>query len=519
MLACAMMIVSALISACSKTNNEGAASSQPSSSSSGQSSESAAAEPLKDVTLKFYFGGDKPAGADAVWAAISEKYKDILHAKFEVKFIPWGDYSNKLLVMAASGDKWDLNFDAEWLGYSQMIGKNAYLPLNELLPKYAPELNAKYETSGALEAATVNGQVLSLPWTMKQNHRPFIQWRKDLADAQGFGLPHNGIKTMEELDAFLLKAKETNSDKRVFNIGFTSGYPYNIGQIMMLKYGLADLNFHGFVFDMNDPTFKIIPFEQTEAFKEAAAWAKKWVDDGIMSKDAMVDKTDVNTLFGNGQVFSQYSTHEHSSQTNNYPDKAIVTEASMLYPDKPFYNRSPLANVVGINKNSPNPERVLMFLNLLETDRELYDMVMYGVEGVNYQIKDEAATLPDGVDKDNPGNKAYLGWASQWAFWKPQFIRPTEVNPAGFWQAESDFANQPNNINNPLGGLFFDPEPIKNELAQRDTVQDEFGKPILAGLKTDIDGYIAKQQAAGLDTIIAELQKQVDAFLASKSDK
>ncbi len=37
--------------------------------------------------------------------------------------------------------------------------------------------------------------------------------------------------------------------------------------------------------------------------------------------------------------------------------------------------------------------------------------------------------------------------------------------------------------------------------------------------EADIDGYIAKQQAAGLDNIITELQKQVDAFLASKSDK
>jgi len=506
------MLAATLMSACAKTGNQGVKEPSATGGTSGSTSE----QQLKDVTLKLYFGGDKPAGADAVWAAISEKYKDKLHAKFEVTYIPWGDYSNKLLVMAASGDKWDLNFDAEWLGYAQMINKNAYLPLNEMLPKFAPDLYAKYEASGALEAATVNGKVMSLPWTMKQNHRPFVIWRKDLADAQGLSLPQDGIKTMEELDAFLNEAKAANSGKRIFNIGFTSGYPYNIGQIMMLKYGLADLNYHGLVFDMNDPAYTIIPFEQTEAFKEAAEWAKKWVDAGIIPKDAMVDKTDVNTLFGNGQVFSQYSTHEHSSQTNNYTDKAIVTDASMLYPDKPFYNRSPLANVVGINKNSPNPERVLMFLNLLETDREFYDMVMYGVEGVNYQIKDEAAVLPDGVDKDNPGDKAYLGWASQWGFWKPQFIRPTETNPKGFWQAEADFANQPNNINNPLGGLFFDSEPIKNELAQRDTIQDEFGKPILAGLKTDVDNYIAKQKAAGLDKIIAELQKQINDFVTNK---
>ena len=95
---------------------------------------------LNPVTLKFYFFGDKRAETDNVWNTIADKYKDKLNVKFDIGFIPGSDYSNKIVVMAASGDKWDMNFDGDWLSYASMINKGGYLALNDLLPKYAPNL-------------------------------------------------------------------------------------------------------------------------------------------------------------------------------------------------------------------------------------------------------------------------------------------------------------------------------------------------------------------------------------------
>ena len=53
-----------------------------------------------------------------------------------------------------------------------------------------------------------------------------------------------------------------------------------------------------------------------------------------------------------------------------------------------------------------------MFLNLLQSDREFYDMVIYGIEGETYVLNDGIVDYPEGVTSTNSN---YLGWGGQWA--------------------------------------------------------------------------------------------------------
>ena len=46
-------------------------------------------------------------------------------------------------------------FDSNWTGITQMMAKDAYLNLDELLPEYAPDLYAKYEETGVLASAKI----------------------------------------------------------------------------------------------------------------------------------------------------------------------------------------------------------------------------------------------------------------------------------------------------------------------------------------------------------------------------
>ena len=135
----------------------------------------AAADELEPVTLHFIFYGDKKSATDEVWDAIADYTRDTLNCDFDVQFIAGSDYKNKLTVMAATGDTWDMNFDSNWTGIYQMMAKDAYMNLDELLPEYAPDLYAKYEETGILDSAKNKGHIVCLPWTMTINNRPFIQ--------------------------------------------------------------------------------------------------------------------------------------------------------------------------------------------------------------------------------------------------------------------------------------------------------------------------------------------------------
>lgn len=492
--------------------------SQPAASSSSvQAEQSTAPEELDEVTLRLYFPTEKKPATDEVWNAISEKFKDKLNAKFEVNFIPFNDYADKLMVMAASGDKYDMNFDGNWLAYSKLVNKGAYLPLNDLLPKYAPNTYAALEKAGSIPAASIKGQIMCIPWEMKMNQqRQLPHWRQDVAQSVGLSYEDNSIKTIEDLDKFLHEAvKVVPKDMKIF--GWDSDDLGSITRTLLARDEMDVLEFHNFAVSINDDKCTITPIEQTQAFKDAAQYAKNWTDSGILPKNLMVDKEQISSSYRNGKVFASNGSHEWAFCNPGFADAAWKQGQSELYADKKSPNRSALANITCINKNAANPERALMLLDLLTTDQEFYDMAMYGIKDKTYVLNGDMADYPSGM---TPANSSYLDWQGQWAWWKPQFMRPTLTYPKGFWQKEGEFASTPVSVASKLDGLFFDTDSIKNEIAKRDQLNTEQGKLIQYGLVKDADAavseYIQKQKDAGLDKVLAELQKQVDEFLSSK---
>jgi putative aldouronate transport system substrate-binding protein len=466
------------------------------------------AEPTEEeVTLKFFFIGDKKSATDEVWTAVSDYVKRKgLNIRFDVQFIPVGDYKNKMSVMAAAGDTWDMNFDADWLCYKQMAAYGAYLALNRLLPQYAPNLYRKYQEQGYLAAATVNGNITGLPWTMRMSSRFYAQWRSDVTKMAGINPAPGTIRTIEDVDAFLHALK-----KAYPNAKLSRTIPRDLYK---LRDEWVDLDFHGMGFYLNDPKVRIQPVEQQPFYLEAAIMAKKWYADGILNKDIMVDKEDGAALWRNGNMLFTAQTHEWVHANQGFSDPSFEQESSLLYPDKKVVNRSPMANVVAINRNSEHPDRVLRFLDMLETDRALYDLVQYGIEGKTYSRNGDAVMYPQGL---NTTTSNYMEWGGQWGLWKPQFMRPNATYGKDFWIKEAEFANEPHNVNSPVDGLFISEDKIKNDLEKRDRLIEEWTGPIELGTVRDpekaVSEYILRQKNNGLEAILAEAQRQIDAYL------
>jgi len=476
--------------------------------SGGQESAETSESGLEKVTLRFYFPGDKRDKTDEVWDLVGEKFKDQLNADFDINTIPFSDYSQKMTVMAASGDDWDMNFDGDWLAYNQMITSEAYMDITDLLPKYAPDLYAAYKSLGSLGAATINGKIMCLPWTMSMNQRPFFKWRDDYADAKGIDIANDSIKTVEQMDEVMMAFREAYPNKKILERAFK--------EIWLAKYELAPIGYDYF-FNLNDPEAKIMPFEQTDAYKEMAIWAKKWQDNDIIWKDVLIDKTNRNQMLNEGLLITHVPSHEWVFAYRPYTEESARAGYSALYLENKYADRTPLANVVAINRNAANPERALMWLNLMETSKEMYDLVQYGIEGVTYVLDGERANYPEGM---NGGNSNYMEWGGQWALWKPQYMRPNPAYGEGFWEAEAEFASLPQNVNSPLDGFFPDPTEIQNELTMRQQIFTEYNSLIQVGLVDDAEAIVAemiqKGKDANIDVVTAELQKQVDAFLANK---
>jgi putative aldouronate transport system substrate-binding protein len=492
-----------LCAACSGGQAPTASPATPAPVSSSSEGESSASDPgLPEVTLHFIFFDGKKSATDEVWTAIGDKFKNEFNAKFDVQFIAGTDYKDRMLVKQGAGDKWDLNFEGEWLSYFQMINMNAYMGLNDLLPQYAPDLYNVYQDSGVLKAATSKGQIVALPWTNVMSTRPFFQWRGDLDDTDPAS-----IKTIEDIEKLLYSLKEKYPDKYIIeNAGL---------DLFKLKYDQVTLA-HNFVFDARASKVEIHHVTETPSYLERAEYAYKWQNDGLIWADVLVDQLDHNQLINQGQLITKFGTFEYSRSARAWVEPSAFWAYNHLYEDKMWANRTPLANIVAIPRTAENPERTLMFLNLLETSQELYDMVHYGIEGKTYVMQDDFVAFPEGM---NAANSNYQLWQGRWALFKPQFMRPDSEYAKDFWKEEKDFAeSNPNNFVSPLEGFSFDTEPVTTEIAQISQLYDAAEKMLDVGLAGEPSAVVAELQTAlknaGLDKVKAEFQRQIDAFLA-----
>lgn len=465
-------------------------------------------EELEHVTLKFIFYGDKKSANDQVWEAIAEYTKDTLNCDFDIVYIPGSDYASKLNIMAASGDVWDMNFDSNWTGIYNMYSQDAYLALDELLPAYAPTLYQTYVDNDMIDSMKNKGNIVTLPWTMTMNQRGFFLWRGDLAEEAGIEIDPDSINTYEDVDALLHQFQEAYPDKYLLNeVGFYGGNYCEID-------GSA-----GLVFDLSDENVTVLAKEDLPEYLEVMQYAEKWQSEGIIRKDILSDGLDHNALIKEGKQIVRFGRHEHLYCNTNFVEENAYWAGTEIYRDSLYANRSPLANAMCISASSENPERVLMFLELVETDQQLYDLVHYGIEGVTYELDEETGEVlyPEGMDSSTSN---YQEWGGRWALWKPEFLRPTADYSEGFWQNEAAYAAEEYNVTSPLEGFSFDATGFETEYALRTQIYGDANKLLRVGLAGDTATAIEKLQsdsdAAGKQELIAEYQRQIDEFLASK---
>lgn len=484
--------------------------------SAAQNQDTGEASPqLKPVTLKLWSCSDKYPAQDEVLAQFCEKYKEQLNIeKIEYHFVPFGDYEDKMTSLVAGGDDFDGMFVSDWMLYNKMANKGGLLGLNELLETYAPSLYQVYNEIGAVNTCSIDGQMVALPWTKQKSSKAILLYRKDLADK--YGVDAARITTIEDLDRMLSDAKAKVPDITIFESGFPRGNTYSdVLTILHAKYGLDNMNYHTLTFDLNDEKVELVPVEQTGMFKEAVTWMHKWYQNGIVSKNEL-SETDTK-MFENGKTFARIGLFESAVQGLAFRVPGAEIGYAEIYPDGKFRYDSSLNNAFAINKNAANPERLMMFLELLNTDEEAYDMFMYGIEGETYVKKaDGSVAYPKGQDA---ANAKYLGWF-RWAFIRKQFEKPSGLVTAAALQAENEWLEKESLVISPLNGFNPDTSSIKTEMAQRDQLYDEQGKLLLAGIveNGDIDAavnkYIEGQKAAGVDKILDFMQHEADKITA-----
>ena len=180
--------------------------------------------------------------------------------------------------------------------------------------------------------------------------------------------------------------------------------------------------------------------------------------------------------------------------------------------------QSYINNGVAINVNSRHPERAMMVLNEFYTNPEINDLTRFGIEGKHWEaVGDDQYKV---IDESNFGVDSNCNWG-----WMNAEIKRTEYieNRTPLDDTYDTIMDVWNNNVKPehiYDGFNFDSTKVATQMAAVDATITTYYDPLVSGLVTDVDKTLdefrAALETAGIRDIIAELESQATAYVASK---
>ncbi|TVX95927.1 extracellular solute-binding protein [Cohnella terricola] len=527
----AVLCLTVALSGCSKSNsangtkapaeaNTPTASDTPSASNDAEdtASNNVGSDP---VTLKIVVPGTKEANYEPIKQAVEKKLAaDGQNTKIDFIYVDWSDLEQKTKVMLASGENIDLIFDAPWLHMNQMIAAGYYEDLSDLLNKFGSNV-LKNRSQQMWDANTFNGKTMGIPLGIYLTQGHSINIRKDLREE--LGLPP--VKTWDDVVKFAYAVKE-KYPKITPYWPHPSDITYSVvnwqvrddSELQMRPTGVigADLvlNYKG-----NDGKVFNLFDEMEPKVWDMIIQARKMYTDKIINQDTLTTKLATGDALQQGKaaaapimLFGLTHTKDQMSQAGENAE----VESVRLFDFTPGKNISNFAqdNFVAIPKASKNKERAMMFLDWANANEENYMLVEHGIEGTDWEKVGDKKFKQLVPGKDVNGG----GLASFSLVWNPVLEKTIDTDDDETMKA-NDFIKVADNFTKDiLTGFTFDSAPVKNEIAQYGTVQAKYYMGIFNGV-LDPDKYwdkYKKEGSAPLKKIQTELQKQIDAFLASK---
>ncbi|OZB95358.1 ABC transporter substrate-binding protein [Paenibacillus sp. XY044] len=464
---------------------------------SGKAKEEGAA---KLETVRILYPGERSDRMnDFLEHEFAEKMAADLGLKVEVEFVPWAQYWEQKDIMLAANEPIDLYWDG-LPDLSTIVNKKQAMVLDDLIEKYGQDM-LKVLPMEQLQGATIDGKIYGIPSSYAPSSAMYqlVAVRQDLLEAVGM----TDIKTADDLKEFATKAKAKFPEMKgpadiVFKplTRYFSDEQYN-------WIAVEDLVVFG------EDSKKAYSYYETDAFQKVAKFNREMYKAGLYSEDLTIKYNERDSRMQTGlYLWVEGSVGKEMEIINaikaNAPDARVKTY--LLAQDKPRYITAAGGEVLGIPVNAPNPEGAMKFINWIYKSKENYLLALYGVEGKDYEIVDGR------INKLTPSEFFY-----EWMFRNQNYqLFAPEVSQESIDQYKS-WDDQA--IRSASLGFRFNNEKVKNI----ETALKEVAGKDLAAIRSgfvDFDtGYpkaIQKLKKAGIDEYVAEIQRQLDEFLANK---
>ena len=443
-------------------------------------------------TLIWWTCGGTPADDfEESIAAISDYTEEKIGVRIDVKIAGWSEYDQKMNNIVNTGEYFDLMF-VNNTNYSKFVNLGALENITDLVQTATPDLY-NFIPQELWEGAQIHGNVYAVPTYKDSSLTQF--WYLDDTYVQKYGIDVESIKDYATLDPAVRAIKEGEGDSfypiklhqgALFN-GFFNNYDGLAG-------GLQPIGVK-----IDDETRTVVCTLEQEDIVEGFNWLHSWYMDGIINPDAnVITEGTKGSCFGTAQGWPAAAT---TWQTNEGVEKYDLTQVF-----GPIYTTETIqGSMNAISVNSNYKEEALKVLQLMNTDSKFRDMCAFGVEGDHFEY------VSDGVVKRLRDDWTWPSY-TQGTFFILSVTDDSDPDAYEQVKAQNEAATPSVCL-----GFALDISNIQNEMANCNTVWDKYKYDLLTGASDPnevLPKCIEELKAAGLDTIIAEAQKQIDEFFA-----
>ncbi|WNS44115.1 ABC transporter substrate-binding protein [Paenibacillus sp. MMS20-IR301] len=485
---CLVIIMAGVLSACQQKEN------------GGNAAEGAGQETVSLVMTMPTFS-TIPKEITKVQEAMNEISRKEIGVEVELQIIDSAAYNQQMILMLASGEKLDIM--SGLFTYSSAYQKGQLTELDGLLEEHGQGI-IKALGEEYINATRINGVLYGLP-----NLRDFasgygaFSMRKDILDKYKIDIAT--IKTIEDVGNVFKIVHENEPN-------LTTVAPS--AESFLNQYRNFDGLGNDFGVLLNyGEKLEVVNLFKSEDYKNYLKLVRGWYQNGYISKDVTTTTEAVTPRVKAGSLFAYNTTwkpgiEQQESNMAGTPMFIVQTLDSFM----PGSSVSSMPWTIPIN--SEHPDKAMEYLNLLYTNEDMMNLLAYGIEGDHYVDKTGGTIgFPDGIDSKNSGYNLNMTWLLPNEF----ITKVWEGNQPSIWEDTRKF-NETAKKSAALG-FTFDNAKVATEITSVQNVYDEYRKVLENGV-VDPDEYLpemnAKLDAAGIDVIIEEKQRQLDEWASKK---
>lgn len=440
---------------------------------------------------------------------IEEKLNEYLLEKINstITIRPYilSEYAARVGAAISANIDFDLCFTSTSINtYQQNVAREAFLPLDNILPKYAPETWAAFNEQ-IWNQARVNGKIYGsineqiFPRTFplyaadKDLMEEYLNYKYPVGDTYPEGINSNTVyKTGVEPFDFIKDYCDFVRNKP----GSQGGY---LAYFDAYSYLLGYCGFDDLVSGMEIPGVVNINSDDATVFNQYKSPEFKDMIDQIyqLKADGYLDG-------------SRWDIKSWSTWKPDYLTGQLIRMGSPNY-----YTSYVIGTMNAISSTSKNPARVMKFIELLRTDEYVHSLLQFGIEGIHYTLSEDNPKKLK-LHMENGWNNSRFGWGLGSEF--TSYLLPDQSDD--LWDLTREI-NETTEMT-PYIGFSFNTlvsYNIQQKIASCRAIVDQYvtglshGQYEISEYENIYNTFISKLDAAGAEDIIAEKQRQLNEFL------